>query len=151
MPKTVPRNFISVFKGKKKKTTKCFMLLMVFLMLFFIYFWEVYGMFVKWIHQNMVRFKWSLLAGKDTFFYQDFWVCSFNIISAFHDFCSLHKVICEKVTEIKKNCYTNRMCLFCSKWHIYVRSWNWPGFLFGRLRRNSLLRLMNMPSIQLPY
>lgn len=49
------------------------MLLMVFLMLFFIYFWEVYGMFIKWIHQNMVRFERSLLAGKDTwFFYQDF-------------------------------------------------------------------------------
>lgn len=44
------------------------MLLMVFLMLFFIYFWEVYGMFIKWIHQNMVSFKLSLLAGKDTFF-----------------------------------------------------------------------------------
>lgn len=35
-----------------------------FLMLFFIYFWEIYGMFIKWIHQNTVHFKWSLLAGK---------------------------------------------------------------------------------------
>lgn len=34
-----------------------------------IYFWEVYGMFIKWIHQNTVRFKWSLLAGKDTWFF----------------------------------------------------------------------------------
>lgn len=40
-----------------------------FLMLFFIYFWEVYGMFIKWIHQNMVRFKWLLLTGKDAFIF----------------------------------------------------------------------------------
>lgn len=37
--------------------------------MFFIYFWEVYGMFIKWIHQNMVHFKWLLLTGKDTFIF----------------------------------------------------------------------------------